>query len=225
MAVLLLAAGSLAGVSCDDDNSDSDGGMGGGGFLGGLAKQCGLECPAAGQGVAFGNASVSGYGPIDSFFRSVVNYNTTAVGAAAQIDLELQGVQGLFGITDTELSGKTLGAAIKAKIEAQADIVVKTTPAQCKVDAKVAAEVSAKCQAQAKCNINPGMASFNCEGTCEVEVKAKAECSAQAKVQCEVTAPDFQCNGSCSGSCEVSVPTANCNAACSGTCQGSCTLS
>ncbi len=221
LGVLLLAAASLAGVSCDDDGP----GSGDGGLIGNVLDRCGVSCPPAGQGVAYGNASISGYGPIDSFFRSVINYKSTATGAAAQIDLELDGVKQLFGITEAELNGKTLGQAITAKISAQADIVVKATPAQCKVDASVAADISAKCQAQAKCDINPGMASFNCMGTCEVEVKAKAECSAQAQVQCQVTAPDFQCMGSCNGSCEVSVPTANCNAACSGSCMGTCTLS
>jgi hypothetical protein len=224
LGLLLLAAGSLASVSCDENGGDdSDGGMSGGLFPD-LAKSCGLTCPAAGQGVAYGNASISGYGPIDSFFRSVINYNTTASGVAASIDLELKGIQALFGITDAELSGKTLGAAIKAKIDAQASIVVNTTPAQCSVDAKVAAQASASCQAEAKCNINPGMASFNCMGTCEVEANVQGQCQADAQVQCEVTAPDFQCSGSCSGSCEVTTPVVACNAACSGSCSGSCVL-
>ncbi|HEY6878703.1 MAG TPA: hypothetical protein VI299_11825, partial [Polyangiales bacterium] len=221
LGALLLAAGSLAAVGCDEDGSGGDGGTG---FLGNLAEQCGLECPEAGKGVASGNASISGYAPIDSFFRSVVNYNATATGVAAQIDLELEGIKGLFAITDAELSGKTLGAAIQAKIQAQADIVVKTTPAQCKVDAKVAAEVSAKCQAQANCTVDRGMASFNCMGTCEVEANVQGKCSADAQVQCQVTAPDFQCMGSCSGSCEVQAPVVDCNAACTGMCTGTCTL-
>ncbi|HEX5656870.1 MAG TPA: hypothetical protein VFX59_06730, partial [Polyangiales bacterium] len=220
LGLVLLAAASLAGVSCDEDAGGSDGG----GLFGDVLNQCGVSCPAEGKGVASGNASVSGYGPIDSFFRSVINYKTTAIGAAAQIDLELDGIKGLFGITEADLNGKTLGAAITAKIQAQADIVVKSTPAQCKVDANIAASVSASCQAEANCNINPGMASFECKGTCDVEVKAKAECSAQATVECQVTAPDFQCNGSCSGSCEASVPVVNCDAACTGTCEGTCTL-
>jgi hypothetical protein len=219
LGLVLLAAASMAGASCDEDSGDGDGGI-----LGDVLNQCGVKCPEPGKGVASGNASVTGYGPIDSFFRSVINYETTATGAAAQIDLELDGVKQLFGITETELAGKTLGQAITAKISAQADIVVKSTPAQCKVDASIAASVSAKCQAEANCQINPGMASFNCMGTCDVEVKAKAECSAQATVECQVTAPDFTCMGSCSGSCEASLPVVDCNAACSGTCSGTCTL-
>jgi hypothetical protein len=223
LGLLLLAAGSLASVSCDENGDDSDGGMSGG-LFGDLAKQCGLECPPTGQGVAYGNASISGYGPIDSFFRSVVNYKTTAIGVSASIDAELQGIQGLFGITDAELSGKTLGAAIQAKIAASATIVVDTTPAQCSVDANVAASVSASCQAEAQCNINPGMASFNCMGTCEVEANVQGQCQADAEVKCQVTAPDFQCSGSCSGSCEVQTPVVACNAACSGSCSGSCVV-
>jgi hypothetical protein len=219
LGLLLLAAGSLASVSCDDPTGDGDGGV-----FNDVLNQCGVTCPGEGKGVAAGNASVSGYGPIDSFFRSVINYKTTAVGAAAQIDLELEGIKQLFGITEAELKGKTLGQAISAKIQAQAEIVVKSTPAQCKVDASIAAEVSAKCQAAADCQINPGMTSFNCMGTCDVEVEAKAQCNAQAKVECQVTAPDFECKGSCSGSCEVMTPVVDCNAGCTGMCSGTCTL-
>src|ERR1043165_3700388 len=47
--------------------------------LGGdLAKQCGLVCPGDGEHVADGNVSISGVASVDSFFSSVVRFQTTA---------------------------------------------------------------------------------------------------------------------------------------------------
>ncbi|MDB4975378.1 MAG: uncharacterized protein JWN48_3719 [Myxococcaceae bacterium] len=228
--VALLALGALSATGCPgDDSSDSDGGMSGGlipGLGAKLAEQCGLSCPAAGKGVAYGNASISGYAPIDGFFRSVINYNTVAAGVSADIDGELAGIQSLFQVSATQLkaSGGDLGAAIKAKLAAdfKASVVVNAQPAQCSVDAKVAASVSAKCQAEANCTIDPGMASFQCMGTCNVDATIDGKCAADAKVRCNVTAPSFDCQGECNGTCTVSAPKVDCAARCSGTCSGTC---
>ncbi|MEY4580340.1 MAG: hypothetical protein RL701_5043 [Pseudomonadota bacterium] len=213
----LLALGSLTGLSCDKANADNP-------LLDKLAEQCGLSCPAEGRGVAYGNASISGYAPIDSFFRAVVNYGNTAIGVSSEINGELAGIQNLFQLTDADIKGKTLGAAIDAKLKAQykASVVVNAQPAKCSVDARVAADVSARCQAEAKCDIEPGKATFECKGTCNVDVDVSGGCDASAKLHCTVTAPEFACKGQCSGTCTASVPTVECNAACSGECKGEC---
>jgi hypothetical protein len=228
LGLALLALGAISASGCPgDDDGSGDGGTGGGGFPGldNLAKQCGLTCPEPGKGVAFGNSSVSGYAPIDSFFRSVVNYNTVAAGASADIDAELVGIQNLFGVTDPEITAAgNLGAALTAKLSTtyKASIVVNATPAKCSVDARIAAEVTAKCQAQANCAVDPGKATFDCNGTCNVDVDVQGKCAANAKVRCNITGPELTCAGECSGTCTVMAPTVNCGGTCRGTCDAGC---
>ena len=226
-ALLALAAFSASGCPGDDSKDNADGGMSSGGGLGSvLAKQCGLTCPAAGKGVALGNASISGYAPIDGFFRSVVNYSSVSASVSADIDAELSGIQSLFAITDAQLAASgSLGLAITAKLatDFKASVVVNAQPAQCSVDAHVAAEVTAKCQAEANCTVDPGKATFQCMGTCNVDASVSGSCSADAKVHCQVTSPSFTCSGQCSGSCTVMTPTVACGGTCRGTCDGMCT--
>jgi hypothetical protein len=222
--VLLLAAGSLASVSCDEDGSDGggDGGMSGGGFLDRLKEQCGFSC--ASKGIVEGNASISGYAPIDAFFGSVVNFNTVSAGASADIDAELNGIQTIFGISDAEAKANFV-AAINAKLASRfnATVQVRSTPARCEVDARVAVKATVDCQARANCNATPPKASFECNGQCTVEANVSGGCDANAEVRCEVTAPDFQCNGSCDGACRVNIEGgASCTGTCNGTCNGTC---
>lgn len=201
--------------SCDDENP-----------AGGLCTA--LEaCPA--QGVAKGNAAITGYVAIDSFFGSVVNFKNVAAGVSADVQTELDGIQESFGVSNADLkaSGGKLGAAIKAKIDAKykAKLVIKAQPAKCEVNAKFSAEVTAKCQAEAKCDVDPGKASLQCMGTCTVEASADAKCDAEAEVVCNVTAPEFACKGSCEGTCTAELTAAascsgNCVGECMGTCQG-----
>lgn len=220
LGVALLAMGSLASESCDKANAAAEG------VTDEVVKQCGLSCPDPGAGVASGNASITGYAPIDSFFRSVVTYGNTAIGVSGDIDVELAGIQSVFQITDKQRSdAANLGAAITAKLknDFKASVVVNAQPAKCGVDARVAAEVSAKCQAEAGCTIDPGKASFECKGTCTVDANVSGGCDADAEVRCNVTAPDFACQGECSGTCTVSTPQVDCSGTCRGKCNGTCT--
>lgn len=185
------------------------------------AKQCGLECPA--QGVAKGNAGISGYVAIDSFFRSVVNFKTVANGVAGDIKAELDGLQASFGITPAELtSAGSLGAAISAKIEGKVTLDIDAQPAKCEIDASVSASASVDCQVAAGCEIDPGMASVSCMGECTVEASASGECSADATLKCSASGPQVKCEGACNGSCTVDLAVAgSCEGACNGTCNGS----
>jgi hypothetical protein len=217
VSIVALSAGLLGLTSsCDDDSNP----------VGGICDAL-EECPAS--GVAKGNAAITGYVAVDSFFGSVVNFRNVAAGVSADVQAELDGIQTSFGVSNADLaaSGGKLGAAIKAKIDTKykAKLVIKAQPAKCEVNASFSAEATAKCQAEAKCDVKEGKASVSCMGTCTVEASAEAKCEADAEVVCNVTAPDFECKGSCEGTCtaELAVAascTGNCVGECSGTCMG-----
>ena len=82
--VLIGSAGILSGSACDD-----------------AAAACGIECPAQGEGIVGGNASITGIASIDGFFAAVVNFDTQANLVADGINGELvarsvsKAVQGL----------------------------------------------------------------------------------------------------------------------------------
>jgi hypothetical protein len=205
LAVTVLGVGLLSTASCDEDP---------------LETICAANC--ADEGVLDGNASITGSASVDSFFRSVVNFKGVAAGVNADIQAELDGIQTAFGVSNADVKAAgNLGAAIKAKIDTKykAKLVVKAQPAKCEVNASIAAEVTAECQAKAKCEVDPGKASFECMGTCTVDADVDAKCSADADVVCKVNAPDLECKGSCEGSCTAKLDVA---ASCSGTCVGEC---
>jgi hypothetical protein len=123
---------------------------------------CAANC--ADEGVADGNASITGSVAIDSFFRSVINFRTVAIGVTADIQAELDGIQGAFGLSDADVTKSgNLGAAIKAKLEGdfKAKLTIKAQAPKCEVDAKIAASVTAECQAKAKCEADPGNANVH----------------------------------------------------------------
>jgi hypothetical protein len=210
LGVSVLTIVGLSTTSCDDSTFDD------------IATQCGFACPDPGEGVAAGNASITGYAPIDGFFRATVNYATVATGVSAEMDTELGGIQTLFGISNEELKASAnLGAAITAKLQSKykASLVVNAQPPKCAVDAKIAASLTARCQAEAECTVTPGQASFNCMGTCTVDVNASGGCEANANLRCTASGPAVTCMGECSGTCTVNLTTA---ASCSGNCVGTC---
>ncbi len=186
-------------------------------------KACGLECPE--NGIAEGNASISGYAAIDSFFSSVVRFKQTAGSVSAGIQAELDAIQAGFQISDADLKaeGGDLGAAIAGKLDAdfKAKLTIDAEPARCEVDASVTVEATVDCQVEAGCKVDPGMVSVECKGECTAEANVMAECSGEAKLECEVTGPSVECSGTCEGSCELTVA-AKCEGTCNGTCDGTC---
>lgn len=189
------------------------------------AKQCGLTCPD--QGIVEGNASISGFIAIDTFFQSVVNFKTVANGVAADIQAELDGIRTSFGISNQELDaadGK-LGAAIRTKLQGwgSAKLVVDAQPAKCEVDASLTAQATVDCQAKANCEVEGGKVAVDCQGTCTVEASAEGKCEAGAEVSCVASGPSVTCEGECSGTCTASASaTANCEGTCKGQCTGGC---
>ncbi len=190
-----------------------------GGPLGDLAEQCGLVCPD--EGVAQGNASISGIANIDAFFSAVINVRAAADTVSGTIRAELEGMAASLNIEGyAEMDLPTLSAAVRTELDAKfsaavdGGLTIKFQPAKCEADLEVSAKAAAECDVEAE----PGMVEAKCEGSCEVSADVAAECSAMGTLSCEGQAPMFQCDGTCSGSCQLDVA-----ASCSGSCNGECT--
>jgi hypothetical protein len=182
-----------------------------------LAKECGLECAAKGEGLIAGNAAISGVASIDAFFGSVVNFEAAANGVTGGINAQLEGIRADFGIA----ADADLDVALKAQFDAnlEAGYSLKVSPAKCQADVQATLEASAKCDA----SVSPGKASVQCSGTCEAEAGATLKCEGDAKLQCSFTNPSVMCEGKCEGDCTVDISaTGGCTGSCEGTCEGTC---
>ena len=179
------------------------------------AEACDIGCAA--EGVAEGNASISGVASIDAFFGSVVAFNAEAEAIAAGIDGELAAIE----VSVADEAGADFKAKLTAKLNAAVKGGLKVTaePPKCQVSAKATIEAQAKCDVDVK----PGEASVKCEGSCTADASAMASCTVDATLKCTGTAPNFECTGSCSGSCNLEVA-ANCTGTCKGTCNGTCSV-
>jgi hypothetical protein len=179
---------------------------------------CGLGCPV--EGLAEGNASISGLASVDAFFAAVVGFDKAALEVKAGVDAELRALAVSLEL-EAGASAADIRAALAAKFEGaiEGGLKVKYAPPRCTVDAKVAIDASAKCDAE----IDPGMVSVECKGTCTVDASASASCDASAKVMCKGTAPELKCSGTCSGTCKLEGDL-QCNGTCNGGCDGDCTV-
>ncbi|MDC0723289.1 hypothetical protein [Nannocystis bainbridge] len=179
---------------------------------------CDLGCPV--EGLAEGNASISGLASVDAFFAAVVGFDKAALEVKAGVDAELRSLAVSLDL-DAGASAADIRAALAAKFDAATEggLKVKYAPPRCTVDAKVAIDASAKCDAE----IDPGMVSVECKGTCTVDASASASCDASAKVMCKGTAPELKCSGTCSGTCKLEGDL-QCNGTCNGGCEGDCTV-
>jgi hypothetical protein len=184
--------------------------------LGNLAEQCGLVCAA--EGIADGNASISGVASVDAFFAAVVNFSSQANLVADNINLQMGRITTALGL-EAGASGSQITAEMMSKfqLDANAGISVKAEPAKCDVDANVMVEATAKCDA----TVEPGSVKAECSGSCTAEASAEASCDASATVVCKGTAPNLQCSGSCTGECVLEAG-ATCEGTCNGTCNGTC---
>lgn len=183
-----------------------------------IQEACGLNCPD--DGIADGNASITGVASIDGFFSSVVNYDTKATMISDKINVELAAIADsvdLEGGAGADF-GADFQAAVRAKFNLEGDIAIDFQPPRCEVSAKATVEATAKCDV----DVQPGSVEAKCEGKCEVEpgeidLEASCEGEATAELTCTGTAPNLECEGSCTGSCELTA-----SASCSGTCNGEC---
>jgi hypothetical protein len=174
---------------------------------------CNLECPA--EGVAAGNASISGIASVDSFFAAVVGFGKAALEVRAGVDAELRAIAVSLEL-DAGASAADIKAALSAKLDAAVDggLKIAYAPPRCTVDAKVAVDAAAKCDAE----VDPGKATVECKGSCTVDASAGASCEADATVVCRGTAPDLKCEGTCTGTCQLAG-----DFKCEGICNGECT--
>lgn len=179
---------------------------------------CGLECPA--EGLLDGNASISGLASVDAFFAAVVGFNKAALAVEAGVAAELRGIAVSLEL-EAGASAADIRAALELKLAASVAGGLKISYAapRCTVDAKVAVDATAKCDAE----LDPGELKVECKGTCTVDASAGASCDASAKVVCKGTAPQLECSGSCTGTCELTGDL-QCNGSCNGECDGTCTV-
>ena len=183
-----------------------------------LGEACGLTCPA--EGLLDGNASISGLASVDAFFGAVVGFNKAAVSVEAGVAAELRGIAASLGL-EPGAGAAEIRAALAARLAGAVEGGLKISYAapRCTVDAKVAIDATAKCDAE----VDPGELKVECKGSCTVDASAGASCDASAKVTCKGTAPQLDCSGSCTGTCELAGDL-QCNGTCNGECAGECTV-
>ena len=167
-----------------------------GGPLGDLAEQCGLVCSA--EGFVDGNAHISGIASIDSFFGAAIDLNAAMKGLSGSLRAELDAIAVSVGL-EPGAAGADIKAAIQAKIAASVDggLSIQYDPPKCEANIDVAVSAAAECDAE----VDPGMVSVKCEGSCKAEAGVMVDCGASAELKCTGTAPDLACSGECSGSC------------------------
>ena len=191
----------------------------GGGLLGDIAEQCGLDINCEAGGFAEGKASISGVPSIDAFFGAAIDLNASLIDLSGSLRAELDAIGASVGL-GPGATGAELQAAIDAHLEAYIDVdaglSITYQPAKCQASVEASVAAAAECDV----DVEPGMVSAKCSGTCRADASAEAGCSAEAEVVCTGTAPNFECSGTCSGSCSVELTAA---ASCDGTCRGSCT--
>ena len=174
---------------------------------------CDLKCPE--EGIAAGNASISGIASVDSFFAAVVGFGKASLSIRTSVDAEMRAIA-----ASLELGSGATAAEIRAALTAKFDAAIagglKVTyaPPRCSIDAEVVADATAKCDAA----LDPGQAKVECKGACTVDASAGASCDASATVVCRGTAPDLRCDGACTGTCKLEG-----DLKCEGTCNGECT--
>jgi len=115
---------------------------------------------------------------------------------------------------------------------ADADITAGYTSGGCSMEANVAIECTAGCDATFDIETTPlvcegGTLSGTCEGSCtgycavDIEATCEGTCYGSCEGTCEVTAADGSCAGTCEGVCRGTC-SATVDAECAGTCSGSC---
>jgi hypothetical protein len=185
---------------------------------------CDLGCPE--DGIAQGNASISGLASIDAFFGAVISVRDAAANANASMRAELEGmaasleIEGAAELSMDELSAR-ISSELQAKFEVYVDggLTVRFQEPRCQANMEVVAAAAAECDVEAA----PGSVEVECAGSCEIGLEAQAQCSAEGNLSCTGQAPQFDCSGgTCSGNCEADVAF-ECEGSCSGTCQGTCT--
>jgi hypothetical protein len=188
-------------------------------------EECGLTCPE--EGVAMGNASISGIVSVDAFFSAVIDVRDTAVlvsdgvraeleGMAASLDVQVDASWSIAQLSEAVVAG--LQAKLEANINLDVGLAIKYEPPRCEASVEVAVDAAAECDVEA----SPGSIEAKCMGSCEVSADVAAECSAMGTLTCTGKAPMFKCDTpTCKGDCQLTVA-AGCEGTCNGRCTGEC---
>jgi hypothetical protein len=117
---------------------------------------------------------------------------------------------------------------VKAKMGANAKVVLDFEEPKCGVDIKVYGDCSGKCDATVKPGEVPKCDGGKLQGTCsakcsgECELSASAACSGECSGSCDAEIKG-SCSGNCSGKCDGKATTGGASgASCAGTCDGKC---
>ncbi len=189
-----------------------------------IQEICDLSCPD--EGIAQGNASISGIASVDAFFGSVIAVRDASARLQGNIKTEMVGLASVLGVEGAaDLSVSDLSAQVSAALDAKisanvsGNITLKLAPPKCEASIEASVSAAAECDV----NVEPGMISASCNGYCEVSADVAAMCQAEGTLKCEGQAPNFACEGDCTGSCQLEVA-AGCEGSCSGTCDGACSV-
>lgn len=189
-----------------------------------LIGQCGLSCPA--EGIAAGNASISGVVSIDAFFSAVIVVRDASTVTSASMRAEFEGIAAsleIQGYDDMELDD--LGAAIVVGLESKFDdylqdgLEIVFEPSKCEANVELAIQSGTECDPEA--HLGSIEATTKCQGKCEVAADVAAECGPIGSLECTGAAPDFNCQGACKGICQLEGGLQG-GKSCSGTCAGQC---
>lgn len=160
-----------------------------------------------------GNYAASEAGAkLKSFLEATVTLNEAVLELEAEVKNPCVSMAEKLGVSaegDTRAVCNAVADGIKANLRAglkgKASLTIDYKPAVCTVDADLAVDAAAKCEASASADVKV-RCSGQCEGTCEGACKGKCEGKAgggggkgECAGKCEGT-----CEGSCSGGCEGS---------------------
>ena len=185
-------------------------------MLASLASQCGIDVDCARTWPQRGRHSISGVQSIDSYFSSVLRFQTEADRLSAALNAELNAIGAVFGIEGDVAAG--LEARIAASVEGGVRVHAGTPSCEAATDAVLHAE-KLRCEGEAASD------EVDCRGRCELPLDGELECGGEAELACTFLAAATPCEGECKGGCTTDEPTArDCSGVCRGTCSGACSL-
>jgi hypothetical protein len=182
-----------------------------------IAKLCGLDVSCSGPGLGAGNAAISGVQSIDTYFASVLRFETEADRVSAALGRELAAIRAGFGIE----AGVDLAAAMRARIAAdvEGELRVRAGTPSCEIATDAVLDASRRCEGAA------ASAEVGCLGRCELRPDGALGCAGEAKLACTFLAAATRCAQACKGSCTTDQPTPReCSGVCRGSCSGPCSL-
>ncbi len=186
-------------------------------------------CGPCGQ-VKNGDATISGVGSVDGFFKAVGSLNISFGAIRADFEAHVRKLALAFeveGAADADFEDliedtvKAIKAELNGSIEGgiEGGLKVNYVPPKCEVNVQASFEAQAQCEAKAGCDVelecSGGDLSFECKGECHgscdgecdfpmctVELEASLECSGECNGKCVAPSASAECEGTCRGECD-----------------------